>query len=184
MNSIALLVSSVFEPMLVLPLMILFGGWHAGLRGGSFITLVIYVLLFSGFVWMLRIVAVKKLKTNWDMSDRKKRIRALLPLVSFSVVFFSVLFLWRDPALISFSLSVFIWMIGFFLITLRTKISGHLSVITLTLGFLLRWYGPSYWPLLLILPLVAWSRMVLKRHNPVEVIGGFLYSVSLLLFLW
>lgn len=182
--NIAAYVSYCTEPLLLVIVLILLGGWHAGLRDLPWIYFLVYVGVFSFLVWVLRIVAVKKLKTNWDMSDRKKRVYVLFPLVAISAIFFLLQLMWGNASLLWFSLSLFVWILGFALITLRTKISGHMAVLTLCIGSLVLWYGVQYSPLFLLVPLVAWSRIVLKRHTPIEVIGGVSYSALVLLFLW
>lgn len=181
---VALFISTVFEPMTVLLVVSVFGGWYAGLRGVSLYWYYGYLFSFLAIVSFMRFVMAKKDHTNWDVSERKKRITPLLVLMGIFLGNLWIVSMFGASNLTAYNASWFIWIVGFFLITLKTKISGHLSVLTLALGFLIRWYGVSYWPILLLLPLVGWSRIVLKRHTLVEVFGGILYSAFLLFFLW
>jgi membrane-associated phospholipid phosphatase len=170
-------ISSMTEPMAIFMLLALMGGWHVGLRNASYVWYVSYLLILSVAIWVARLRFMKTLHTNWDVSSRPKRVRLLLLLLGFSVLFFSSLWFFGSMALMKLSGTFFLWLLGFFLITLKVKISGHMAVLTLLLGYTTTWYGVMLLPSLLLLPIVGWSRVVLKRHTMGEVIGGFLYSV-------
>lgn len=178
---IASIISSVTEPMVVFMLLALLGGWQVGLRGSPYIWYVLYLLAISIGVWVARLRLTKSLRTNWDVSNRPKRVRLLLLLLGFGALFFSSLFVFGSLELMKLSGLFFFWLLGFFLITLKTKISGHMAVLTFLFGFSILWYGMAFAPLLLVLPLVGWSRLVLKRHTIGEVIGGTSYSFLFLL---
>lgn len=173
---LASFISLVTEPMILVAVFVVTGAWHSGLREASFFSFVIYVGLFFLASLGLRLFAVHTLKTNWDISDREKRVKSLVPFVGICAVFFLCMFFWHNNVLIQFGITLILWMVGFVLITLRTKISGHLAILTLALGYAVSWYGYVSLPAFVIIPFVAWSRLVLKRHTPIEVIGGILYS--------
>lgn len=180
---LAAFISLVTEPMVLVAVLVVLGAWQSGIRGAPFFSFVVYVgLFFLASLW-LRFFAVRTLKTNWDISDREKRVKSLVPFVGICVVFFSCMLFWRNSTLIQFGMMLIVWMVGFVLITLRTKISGHLAILTLTLGYAASWYGYIFLPAFVIVPLVAWSRLRLKRHTVIEVIGGFLYSLIFLIFI-
>ena len=62
-------------------------------------------------------------------------------------------------------LTVLISFAGFSLITFFWKISGHAFINALVTGYIIQWFGWSWWPVLLIVPLVSWSRVVRKDHT-------------------
>lgn len=179
---IALFISTLFEPMVLIFLLALFGGRQGGLTGVSWIVYVVSLLFFVGFVAGMRLFFQRKDKTNWDVSDRKKRF---VPLV-FLIIFFGIQYVVVSnvdiPILSSLFLLLFLWSIGFFLMTLTIKLSGHLSILTLVVLQMMSWYGFSLLPLILCIPLVSWSRIYLKRHTVLEVIAGISYA-SILFFL-
>lgn len=180
---LAAFISFVTEPMVLVAALVVAGAWQKGLRGIPFISFIVYVGLFFLVTLGLRMFAVRKLKTNWDISDREKRVKSLIPFVGICALFFSCIIFWRNGGLVQFGIMLILWMAGFVLITLRTKISGHLSILTLVLGYLTSWYGYVFIPAFGILPFVAWSRLVLKRHTMTEVIGGIMYSFIFLIFI-
>ena len=60
------------------------------------------------------------------------------------------------------------------------KISGHASVAALATGLIIQWFGWYWWPILLIVPLVAWARVVRRDHTVGQVIAGAVYSWGLI----
>lgn len=178
---IASLISTLTEPMVLVMFLMGVGAWQAGLRDSALVSFLIYIGVFSLASLILRRLAMKRLDVNWDISDRSKRVKSLIPFLGICAVFFSVIFMWGNNALSDFGISLIVWLAGFSLITLRTKISGHMAVYMLTFGYMIIWFGAVWWLFLLALPLVAWSRLVLKRHTLYEVIGGTLYSIFFLL---
>lgn len=181
MNSFALFFSSLFEPMVVIFLLALFGGRQGGLTGASWIVYVVSLLIFVGLVVMMRLFFQRKDKTNWDVSNHKKRFVPLVFLIIFFGIQYVVVSNFDIPVLSSLFLLLFLWGIGFFLMTLTIKVSGHLSILTLAVLQMVSWYGLSMLPLFLLIPLLSWSRLYLKRHTGIEVLAGILYSSILFL---
>lgn len=180
---IASWISKLSEPMILVVGLMVLGAYQQGIRGASFNYFVAYIMFFFLASFGLRMFAMKKLNTNWDISDREKRIKSLVPFLGLCAVIFSCLLFWRNPGLTRFGIGLLVWLVGFSLITTRTKISGHMSILTLVLGYMIMWFGAYWWVSLISLPFVAWSRLVLKRHTIIEVIGGVLYSLVFLLML-
>ncbi len=166
--------------MLVLFGIVLFAGWKSGLSAFSLWWYAAYLVGFVVIIAFVRAIMAHRMKTNWDISDRKKRIIPLLILACIFAVNSFAVSMFGSIQLVVFHLIWFIWLIGLLLITLKMKISGHMSVLTLACGILLRWYGTQVLPIFLLIPVLGWSRIVLKRHTLSEVIGGFLYSVIIL----
>lgn len=170
--------------MLVLFFVMLIAGWQSGLRGAFLIGYDAYLCGFVVVIGLVRAVMARHTRTNWDISDHKKRLLPLLVLmVIFGVNLIVVNSLFQNAGLLNIHILWFIWIIGFYLLTLKTKISGHISVLTLANGLIVWWFGPTLLPVLVSIPLVAWSRLVLKRHTIIEVVGGFLYSLAFLVLI-
>ena len=181
MNSIALLISYIFEPLVVIYVLGLLGGSYAGLTGSLWRIYIVSLTLFVGMAILVRLYFTRKDKTNWDVSDRKKRFVPLLCLSIFFGIQYFVIRSFGNASLSSLYLMLFVWNIGFFFITFKVKASGHLSSLTLAVCQTIAWFGFSYAPLILLLPLLSWSRLFLKRHTVSEVIAGI--SCSSILFL-
>jgi len=179
---VAKLISYLFEPMVVIYVLALFGGSYGGLTGSLWSIYIASLTLFVGLATLVRLYFTRKDKTNWDVSVKKNRFVPLLVLTLFFGIQYFVIRNFDNKILSSLFLLLFIWNIGFFLITLKIKLSGHLSILTLAVFQLIWWYGNSVLWLVLLIPLLSWSRVLLKRHTIREVIVGICYSV--IVFLW
>ncbi len=175
---LARIISLVFEPMIVMALIALTGGWRSGLRGEAYAWYSIAMFVLTFFVACVRLLLVRKFKTNWDISDRHKRVRLLIILFGFVGILFWSMTFWKNSALTNLFGLFLLWLLGFFLITLKYKISGHVAMVTLAAGLFFQWFG--FWQAFFLVPLVAWARVVGKNHTIGEVITGALYSLFLL----
>jgi membrane-associated phospholipid phosphatase len=112
---------------------------------------------------------------------------------SFAVTSLGFLLAWMTLAL-SGAPPVFLLMVGtgllqwliLCLITLHWKISVHAASVAGTTLFLVWGFGLAATPVVIAVPLVAWSRGKLRRHTPAQVVAGillgcFAFSIALLL---
>jgi membrane-associated phospholipid phosphatase len=178
---LARIISEITEPMVIFLAIALIGAWHVHLRGIAFGTYALYIVAVGVLVAAARVRMMKVMHTNWDISNRPKRVKLLCMLLIFSFLLYWSSMLWHSAALTNFFSLFLLWLFGFFLITLKTKISGHLAVLVFSIGLLVSWYELSLWVLAVIVPLVGWSRVKLKRHTVWEVIGGTAYSLGVVM---
>jgi membrane-associated phospholipid phosphatase len=185
MKKIATFVSRILDPFLVMTVVAL-----VGIRRSTLTTHAQIIFLITAFVLMIGIPAAllalsvkKKWISNWDMSIRSERPKALLIMLAIELLSLIILKPMADAFLFSFLVLVIVWSIGFSIITHYWKISGHSGISALGSGLLVSWFGFSVWPVLLIVPIVSWSRVVRKNHTILQVIIGAIYSWSLILIL-
>lgn len=177
-STLARIVSEVFEPTVVFLAIALIGAWHVHLRGVAYALYALYLLTVGLLMTMARVRLMRVMHTNWDISNRPKRIRLLAMLLALCFLLYWSTYFWHNGALTNMFALFVLWLIGFFLITLRLKISGHMGVLVLAIGLLGAWYEISLWALASLIPVLGWSRVRLKRHNIVEVICGTAYSLG------
>ena len=60
------------------------------------------------------------------------------------------------------------------------KISMHSSGVTMLVMMFLLVFGMSMWPLIILIPLVWWARLVLKRHNIWQLLAGCALSIGII----
>ena len=181
--NIAYLISRVFGPTVVLIALTVIAGLRSGLPGADLMWF--YVTLFGFILLPVLCVRVWFIKTkrvsDWDISNRRERIVPLIILLGFDILFYCIVLQFHNQVLSSLFLLFVAWMIGFFFITVFWKISGHASIITLAIMILVAWYGKNWWPLFLLIPVVSWSRVVLKHHTLAQVIAGVVYSLCIII---
>jgi membrane-associated phospholipid phosphatase len=137
--------------------------------------------LFAAFIPYFFILFLYKFRKLNDLHIPKRKQR-MLPLLVVNVSVFAGLpfLLLTDPSKMMRSVYT-IYMIGLPVVTLITlfwKISFHSSFITMfSIVSLIIFGGWAVFTILLI-PLVGWARLKLKRHTPVQVFcGGALTGV-------
>ena len=179
--SFALLISRVFEP-LVLFLFILVMVFvraqpplNTALWQGS---IILFVIIVPPILLLVRAIKQKKI-SNWDMSDRKQRVGALVVFLMFFVVGIVLLSLFHEPIITHFFLYLFGVFLLFFLVTLRYKISGHLTGAAIWVICVSTWFGWYTYLFYLMLPLLCWSRVTLKRHTLGQVLLGTVFGLTL-----
>jgi membrane-associated phospholipid phosphatase len=62
------------------------------------------------------------------------------------------------------------------------KVSMHSSMITMFVLMIIIMFGIQTWPILFLIPLVWWSRLVLCRHTIWQLICGMLLSILVIYF--
>ncbi len=177
----ATLISRIFEPMVVISVTTLIIAIVAGL---STLQLQLFIIVLFFFMvlpaalvryWLLK----KKFVSDWDIRKRSQRLAPLLLLTGFTTLNLWVVSLFGNMILNSLFSAYVLWIIGFLCITLFWKMSGHVSIVTLGVLLLLHWIGWWAWPILLFIPLIAWSRVKTKNHTVAQVAVGAFYSIAL-----
>jgi membrane-associated phospholipid phosphatase len=134
------------------------------------------VLFFSSTVIpMLLIYGLKKTGkvSDYNITFREQRFLPLLVLVAVNVLGYEFMLQLHPPRLLSGILlfnavnTVFI-----LLVTLQWKISIHLFTYASAVALLFVKFGYHALWLLLVVPLLMWSRIVLKAHNFMQTLVG------------
>lgn len=169
MKKFATIISRLFDPFLMLAVVCIVLLSHTAVFIPAFISMVIVPLALFFIAWKTKFVS------NWDITDRSQRPKLFWPLIAIETISIVVFHLWT-------MIPILIAMIGFAVITLFWKISGHAFASALATGILISRFGWRWWPVLFIVPLVVWSRVVRKNHTMTQVIVGALYAWLLVFF--
>lgn len=173
------LISRIFDPFFLVIFIFFLAFIQSGVLGWNLVrmmTAFLGVCVIPPALLLFWAVKTKRV-TNWDVSDRKQRVRVLSIFVLFLIFDYFFIQYIGTPLMKQVFIFLLFSFLGFFLITFVWKISGHMMTATLTLALLVRWLGSGVLPLLLILFPLGWSRIVLKRHTLGEVIGGAVYAI-------
>lgn len=136
----------------------------------AFILTILLPLVLFFIAWKTKFIG------DWDVSDRRQRPKILWTLVIIEGISCYVLKM-------TAAIPILIVLTGFTVITQFWKISGHAMAAALATGILITRFGIAWWPVLLIVPLVSWARVVRRDHTIWQVIAGALYSWVLVYFL-
>jgi len=172
-TKLAIFISRLFDPVWLIPGMLaLAAGWS--LINGLRWRFILILLLIDGlipFLYFVHLLSTKEV-SDWDTTKREQRIKlygftlvahsigAILALLLGKIVLAKILFLFLILAAV------------FTLITLRWKISIHTGVSSAAVVFLGLLFGADWLWLFLIVAIVAWARVILKKHTFWQAIIG------------
>ena len=176
----ARLVSNILAPVTISIPAVLLVAFYESLASALFYTSV--TLFFLSFGPMLYIIIGVRLGkfSDVDVSRRKERIGPFLFGLASVLAGLVTLVLIKAPKnlqtlLIITAVSCIVMLV----ITLWWKISIHASSLAGTVTFLTALYGVIVLPAFLLVVLVSWSRVVLRRHTVAQVVAGALVSITL-----
>ena len=107
------------------------------------------------------------------MPDRRRRIKPIGVIVAWIIISDILLLLFGAPLPIILILIVTMALIGSLLaITFLWKISFHTAILTTAVTVTALQGAWHVWPTVLLIPLVGWSRVQLRRHTTGQVIVG------------
>ena len=143
-------------------------------------------MAFSSIVGFFVFFGVKRgFFSDYDVSKRAER-PVLFAFTGFvSILYLLAIFLLNGPQILLIGLSaLLLGVIIAEIINTKIKASIHLAVFisfAIVLGIL---YGGIFWLFLLLSPVVAWSRIKLKKHELFETIVGSVVGIIIVLMLY
>lgn len=181
-EQIARYVSNILSPISVsIPFTFLVALYHAQntISALAYASATLFLISIGPMIYILVGVYQGKF-TDMDVSVRSQRSGPFLFSILSALVGLLILSFFRGPKdLQTVMLAVIACGIVLLLITLWWKISMHASVLAGAVTMLTALYGNIILPGYLLLILVCWSRVVLRRHTMAQVIAGSLLSIFL-----
>lgn len=185
MSRFAKIISFIFSPplfFLLMPFFIVYRQTHSGSYALKW-QIFSFLFLFTAGVLFL-VGRIKGTFSDEDVSKKEERYRLYIMLSFLAFIYFlASIFLkgiFFPLSIVAFGIMTGILVFNF--ANFFIKASIHIGVATafvLTIGIL---YGWSYSLLILwIVPLVAWARVVTKRHTIKEIIAGAFLGSSITL---
>ena len=167
-TKVATIISRICDPFVMMTVVFMELFWGSAVFLPAFIFMVALPLALFFFAWKTGVIS------NWDISDRRERPKIVWTLVCIELV--SALLLHASnmiPILVIF--------IVFALITHFWKMSGHSMCAAIATGVTIHLFGWLWCPVLLIVPLVGWARVIRHDHTIWQVAAGALYSWVLII---
>jgi len=179
---IARFISIIFNPILILVFLPFFlvikstNNFNQALFWTEF-TSVFFIAIAVFIFFAVR----KKIFSDWDVSKREQRPLLFSAFLILGFIYLISLFIFHAPRILFIvTISVICGVIIVGVINKKIKASLHVATASaLVLGLILAY--KAYYFLLLLIPIVAWSRVTIKRHTLYEtIIGGIVGSLLLL----
>ncbi len=140
-----------------------------------------YNLSFLSVITIFIMIMVRKgVFSNMDVSKREQR--PLLYGVSAVMMLFYVygLYYYHSPKLLySIAIGLVLGIIVGSIINTRLKVSIHVSTVTALIFSMSVVFGGWYYLGLILIPIMIWARVVLRRHTIPETIVGALMGILL-----
>jgi len=176
----ALLVSRTLDPLILFSFLFLYILlFEIGIGSREFLGALGFILVELAVPIGWLVYLIKKGEIDYDISDKEKRGRFLLPVVIFLTMMLPILvYLSINKLFLFFQILAIVFVTAWLIINRFYKISGHVGSLTMVGLIFSRIFGwGNFWFLLVLV--LAWSRVELKKHTWGQVIGGFLVSFLL-----
>jgi len=186
-NLLAEIVSWAFFPPLVATVFFIFlVFWYSADLGQG----VQWLVTVAPFLIVIPVIFFAvAYKLGWisdiDLSHRKERpIFLAVFIISLGVASLLLYILSVPKPFFVYAFSGLIMVIFASIITLSWKISFHTAVTTSVITAIVILGGMHFWPFLLLVPVIGWARVALKKHSIWQVIGGaFLaFAITVVIF--
>lgn len=180
LNSLAWVISRVFDPVIEIPLLLATVAIYA-LTNGLRIRFLIFLLFVDALLpalYMFWGLATKRI-SDWDMTERKERAGVYFFTI-FCHLFGVILAFFLGKILLAKILFIF-WSLAvvFALITVVWKISIHAGVNAAVVAFFNHYFGwQNYWWLVVVLLIVLWARVEIKKHTWPQVTAGAILAIG------
>jgi len=182
----ARLLSTLFNPLILLlpvPYVVILHATHNVSLTWQW-TFVTWLCMLAIGIFILYKVKEGKF-TNLDVSKRQQRpiLFGFIGLVAF--IYIILLIVLHGPrVMVAITFGMLFGLILLDLINTKIKASIHVaSVSGILLSFVIL-NGIAYAPLLLLIPFVAWSRVILHRHTIAETVIGACFGIFLTLIIY
>lgn len=175
-------VSTLLSPIVIsIPAMFLVALYHQESSSLFFAGIALLFLSIGPMLYILIGVSLGKF-SDIDVSIRSQRTGPFLVSIISTLIGFFILQMNNAPKNLE-TIMLGTVLIGLMLMitTFFWKISMHASSLSGALTMLAALYGQIIWPAFLLLVLVGWSRVVLKRHTLMQVTVGALASMAVTL---
>ncbi len=175
LHRFANIISWLLSPIVVAPVVyiaIVMFGYCDDVKSISYITI---LFVSSTVAPVLLISGLKKVGkiSDYNIPFREQRFLPLLVLIAVNALGYEFMKQLHPPRLLT-GILLFnaVNTILILLITLQWKISIHLFTLSSSAGLLFMQFGVVALWLLLLVPLLMWSRIVLKAHNFMQTLVG------------
>lgn len=180
MKSLSFLISRVFDFYFWFPVLLFITVFNSGLSSQQLKILLPILLVLEVIVpiSLFSLVLAKRKVSDIDVTKRQERHRLFASLTLILFVASLVSFFLGNMLFFILQLISLVSALSMFLITLQFKISGHMLMNTgsiFIINYLFDW--KLIW-LFLLVPLVGFARIYLKKHTLIEVVTGMILGLG------
>lgn len=117
--------------------------------------------------------------SDFDITKRDERPILLFVMIGALIIASAILYYLRVPMqFFVYAFSGLVLTVITAIITLYWKVSYHSAIVASVVTAINILGGLTFWPFFLLIPLVCWARVTIKKHTLWQVIGGALISIA------
>lgn len=137
-----------------------------------------YILIPSAyFLWSIKTGDI----SDMDVTKRSERYGLLTLVFVINIIMLVLVQRFGTELLLQSMLALFAAYVAAYIITFVWKISLHMVINTMAITVINELNGWQFLYLYAILPFVFWSRYVLRKHSPLQLVIGFLLTEGIIL---
>ncbi len=180
-EKIAKYLTVVLGPHILLPVLFVITILKSGLNNQQLIIIFPSLLILQVIIPILYLVVAPRLGwiRGWEMKSKEERKPILILMLVLTAISLFIIHFFGNTLLFNLDIIFISLLIIFLGITNYWKISLHISLNTATaifINFLFNWKLPI---LYLIIPIIFWVRLKLKRHTVKQLVAGILVTASI-----
>ncbi len=178
LKKLANLLAIALGPHILLPLLFILIVLKSGLNSNQLKIIFPTVLLLQVVVPIAYLIIAPRFGWigKWDMKKKEERRPFFALMLTLNIISLTVIYFFGNKLLFQLNLIFISLLVILFVITIFWKISLHTSFNTgaaLIINFLFNWKVPI---LYLIIPIIFWSRLKLKKHTINQLITGIVVT--------
>jgi membrane-associated phospholipid phosphatase len=183
---VAHIISEVLQPPLVVAVMLLVSpagddGFPGTFWFGAVALFFVCGLPFAAVLWLVKLGKI----TDHHVSNRKQRAPVLMmTAVSVFAGLMVLMSLGAPASVLAMVLAIVGGIVVLAAVSLFWKMSGHASAIACSAVIGAQMLGPAGLLLLLVIPVVGWSRVALGAHSLSQVVAGSLFGGIVMAGAW
>jgi membrane-associated phospholipid phosphatase len=173
LKQLARWISNIFSPPVFgFAGLLLVAQTQQSLSGWLWIIFYIGIAVFIPVLYVLWLLRTQQI-TDFHIKLRHQRLRPMLAMLMCSLLAWGIMLVGSAPVLLqTIAIMGAVLMMILLVITLRWKISGHTTAVTVFSVFGVSLWGSLAIPILLLIPIIIWARVVLKRHSLTQTFAG------------
>jgi len=182
LKKIAEIISLILNPIFLALVLVLLGIEKSHLGQNNLMLFTVFALTVNGllpfgFVYYF----IQKGKAIDDILGNKEVLKNRSFVLACALIILLLetllLYLFQKPQPLFAILTVLLFLVlALFVVNFYGKISIHMAMTTVLCLTILALFGFSFWPILFLLPIVAWSRLYLLKHTKKQLFAGFLVA--------
>lgn len=144
----------------------------------SFLLPLLHIIIpFAYFFWALK----EGFISDIDITKRTQRFGIMSLMLIMQLTSLTLIYMYGNTGLLHLALITMVVFVTTFLITLVWKISLHTTINMIGILLVNVLFGWKYTALFLLLPLVMWSRLYLKKHTALQLLAGAALSGGIMI---